>query len=578
VSRDHDDGFTLIELMVVVLVIAILLGIAIPTFLGARSRAQDVNSKSTLRTATDIAVFLVSASSAVDAAALGAEEPSFSFVDDPAVSTGPSVLSVASSAGGWGAASRSASGTCWLQAIATDGTRTAAVKAATGAPCSGATALASLPGSSLPVSGPSLWLDATDAATVVQSGGSVVGWNDKSANSYSLTPGSGVASYANPSGLQIGGGLGAGELSTAAVGEVLVFNRTLTTTERTQTEAYLGSKWGISVSGGATPVMATGASLWLDAADASSVVLSGADVIGWTDKSGSGHDMAATGGGITYASSALNGHAAIVTDGAHVLATATLGTATETTAFLVARQTGAQNQRVMSGVGNNWLLGWWGGLEDQAYFGGWLSSPTTSATTTARLYSAVTGASNAALWRDGINLTGAAAWQYSTAGLNGHPAVMSDGLFAMGTPDIGTPTGGMTAFLVARQTGSVSRRVMSGYYNNWLLGWWGGNEDQAFFGAWISNPSTPATTAARIYSATMDTGSATLWRNGSQIASTSGSYAYPVGLQVGGGIGSGERSAAAISEVILFPRILSPTERQAVESYLAAKWTITLGT
>src|SRR5829696_589473 len=40
-SRSGQAGFTLIELMVVVLIIAILIAIAIPTFLGARSRAQD---------------------------------------------------------------------------------------------------------------------------------------------------------------------------------------------------------------------------------------------------------------------------------------------------------------------------------------------------------------------------------------------------------------------------------------------------------------------------------------------------------------------------------------------------------
>jgi type IV pilus assembly protein PilA len=50
-SRDEEDGFTLIELMVVVLIIAILIAIAIPTFLGARQRAQDRAAQSNLRNA-----------------------------------------------------------------------------------------------------------------------------------------------------------------------------------------------------------------------------------------------------------------------------------------------------------------------------------------------------------------------------------------------------------------------------------------------------------------------------------------------------------------------------------------------
>ena len=47
--RDAEEGFTLIELMVVVLIIAILIAIAIPTFLGARERAQDRAAQSDLR-------------------------------------------------------------------------------------------------------------------------------------------------------------------------------------------------------------------------------------------------------------------------------------------------------------------------------------------------------------------------------------------------------------------------------------------------------------------------------------------------------------------------------------------------
>jgi type IV pilus assembly protein PilA len=49
--QEAEKGFTLIELMVVVLIIAILIAIAIPTFLGARTRAQDRSTQSDLRNA-----------------------------------------------------------------------------------------------------------------------------------------------------------------------------------------------------------------------------------------------------------------------------------------------------------------------------------------------------------------------------------------------------------------------------------------------------------------------------------------------------------------------------------------------
>ena len=80
VDRD-DEGFTLIELMVVVLIIAILLAIAIPTFLGARQRAQDRAAQSDIRNAlaaekvyyTDDEVYTAST------AALKSIEPSLTY-------------------------------------------------------------------------------------------------------------------------------------------------------------------------------------------------------------------------------------------------------------------------------------------------------------------------------------------------------------------------------------------------------------------------------------------------------------------------------------------------------------------
>ncbi len=46
---DKEEGFTLIELMVVVLIIAVLVAIAIPSFLGFRNRAQDRSAQADLR-------------------------------------------------------------------------------------------------------------------------------------------------------------------------------------------------------------------------------------------------------------------------------------------------------------------------------------------------------------------------------------------------------------------------------------------------------------------------------------------------------------------------------------------------
>ena len=81
----EDEGFTLIELMVVVLIIAILLAIAIPTFLGAQDRARDRGAQSNLRNSLTAAKTISTDTegifSSVDASALNTAEPSLIHVD-----------------------------------------------------------------------------------------------------------------------------------------------------------------------------------------------------------------------------------------------------------------------------------------------------------------------------------------------------------------------------------------------------------------------------------------------------------------------------------------------------------------
>jgi type IV pilus assembly protein PilA len=100
--RDGNDegGFTLIELMVVVLIIAILIAIAIPTFLGARQRAQDKAAQSSLRNTLTAAKTIYTDGEAYtdatvgDSGTLKGAEPSLDFVGPTAKSTQPKMVSV----------------------------------------------------------------------------------------------------------------------------------------------------------------------------------------------------------------------------------------------------------------------------------------------------------------------------------------------------------------------------------------------------------------------------------------------------------------------------------------------------
>ena len=114
--REDEKGFTLIELMVVVLIIAILIAIAIPTFLGARKKAQDRAAQSNVRNAlTAEKTFYTDAQTyTASSTALAAIEPSLGYVSTTATmaTTGNKVF-VSVTTGKVTIGAKSASGTCY---------------------------------------------------------------------------------------------------------------------------------------------------------------------------------------------------------------------------------------------------------------------------------------------------------------------------------------------------------------------------------------------------------------------------------------------------------------------------------
>jgi hypothetical protein len=128
--------------------------------------------------------------------------------------------------------------------------------------------------------------------------------------------------FSNSTGLVLGARYLNGSITSninGVIAEIALFNRALTSSERRQVEGYLAAKWGLrtnlpsthpfklvpAITPVFTPLQISGCQLWLDAADATTLTLSGSNVTQWNDKSGNGRNTSTFWNAPTFSNGAV---------------------------------------------------------------------------------------------------------------------------------------------------------------------------------------------------------------------------------------------------------------------------------
>jgi type IV pilus assembly protein PilA len=113
-ARDAQAGFSFVELLVAMVVLALLAALAIPAFAGQREKAGDAAAKSLLRSGSstmETAAVGEDGYAALDAAALGAIESNIAWLDAPGAEAADDEISISgASPGGYTLTSTSSTG------------------------------------------------------------------------------------------------------------------------------------------------------------------------------------------------------------------------------------------------------------------------------------------------------------------------------------------------------------------------------------------------------------------------------------------------------------------------------------
>lgn len=154
----------------------------------------------------------------------------------------------------------------------------------------------------------------------------------------------------NTGGIRIGSyNSGGGANGSFDIAEILIYVTNLSTAQRQQIESYLAWKWGLqnNLASGQlfklyrpttplfTPLAVSGCGLWLDAADSSTLTLSGSSVTQWNDKSGNGRNTSSVTGTPTLTSNSLNSLPGIYFNGSQNMSGAFVYTSNTLSYFII---------------------------------------------------------------------------------------------------------------------------------------------------------------------------------------------------------------------------------------------------
>ena len=157
--------------------------------------------------------------------------------------------------------------------------------------------------------------------------------------------------------------------------------------------------------------------------------------------------------------------------------------------------------------------------------------------------------------------------------INGHPVLrFNTAQYMWNSQNFSNP---YTILTIAKMNNGTDRRLISST-QNWLMGHWSGSQDVMYASGWVGGVSSGATpdNLTHMYGATCNGTTTTFYDYGSQIRASN------VNLNIGQlrlngyGTGSSETSDCDVAEVIVYNRVLSASERQKVEGYLAYKYNL----